>query len=98
CTSVQIIANPDTAIDLARLIFDETTTLGIRRSNCERFVVNRHVVATSQGARVKVAQRPAGETAKIEQDDLSEVRTARSRELMRREAERQALEDDGKND
>ncbi len=50
-------------------IFDETTTLGLRRQLVERHVLDREMSSAEldgHGLRVKLATRPSGRTAKVE--------------------------------
>lgn len=73
-------------------IFDETTTLGLRRSEVGRYVLSRQEVMTDvddRTVRLKLADRPSGRTAKLEADDLNAMAGARNRKDLRRRTEAQ---------
>ena len=89
--ALQVLAAPDKADDVCRLLFDQTTTLGIRRVTTRRDKLQRMTMTTSDGVRIKLAERPSGLTAKAEADDLSENLTRAERERVRILAEQQAL-------
>ena len=69
--AVQILAAQDRSDEVCRVIFDQTTTLGIRRHIARRSIIHRSTHTTDAGVRVKIADRPAGLTAKAESDDIS---------------------------
>ena len=81
----------ETAEDAAvAAIFDETTTLGLRRLAVDRYILGREVASVEAGGRavrVKLADRPTGRTAKVETDDLTDVAGARVRKRLRRRGE-----------
>ena len=73
-THVRILAEPDARDRILGVIFEETTTIGIRHSLVERSILPRRekiVEAGGRKLRVKIVDRPAGRTAKVEADDLS---------------------------
>ncbi len=86
-TQLRVLAT-ETAEDAAvAAIFDETTTLGLRRLPVERYILKRETASVEAGGRalrVKLADRPAGRTAKVETDDLADVVGARARKSLRR--------------
>lgn len=72
------------------VMFDETTTLGLRRSLVERYILEREMTIVEDGdraVRVKLAERPSGRTAKMEADDLADIAGARERNSLRRRSE-----------
>ena len=75
--------------------FSETTTLGLRFQVMQRRKLARSsttVEAAGRQVRVKVAERPGTRTAKVEADDLLNVRGGRAqRERLQREAEQTLL-------
>lgn len=72
-----------------------TTTLGVRTRVETRAVLARRATTTSDGVRVKVADRPGGATAKAEMDDVGAGTDSRAALVARRRrAEAEALEDD----
>ena len=72
------------------MILAETTTLGVRRTALLRDTLLRDTVDVD-GADVKLAHRPGGVTAKASIDDVSAIKTAKSRGSRRRIAETRAL-------
>ena len=89
--AVQILAVQDRGDEVCRVIFDQTTTLGIRRHTTRRSIIHRSTRTTDAGVRVKIADRPSGLTAKAEADDLSLDLTRAERERTRATAEQAAL-------
>ena len=81
-TQLRVLA-AETAEDAAvAAIFDETTTLGLRRLPVERYILGREMASVEAGGRavrVKLADRPTGRTAKVETDDLADVAGAGAR-------------------
>ena len=60
---VKVLAKPEDADRLERILFEETSTLGIRRSDMRRDALHRHfdIVETRYGKiQVKVAHLPGG--------------------------------------
>lgn len=85
-----ILASPELADGVAALIFNLTSTLGVRRSIVERLLLPRSLETTTNGVRRKRTLRPAGhETLKAESDDLASTGTlaARRRNAAATEAE-----------
>ena len=92
-TAVQVLVRRDASARAVRLILDETTTLGVRRSSAQRETLER-TIETRDDRRVKVASRPSGVTAKAEMSDLSRVATHAARQGKRQRAEQSVLDDD----
>jgi hypothetical protein len=92
-TLVRMLCHPDDAPALRRLLFRETTTLGVRQQVVERYALPRtqRTVETPYGSvRLKVAQLPEGGTkAAPEYDDCR--RLARQRDVPLREIYQAAL-------
>lgn len=91
-TAVQVLVHEDAGARIGRLMLDETTTLGVRRSTAARDVVER-TIATADGVRVKIAARPSSRTAKAEMSDLAGLTTYADRQRARGRAERSVLDD-----
>jgi uncharacterized protein (DUF111 family) len=95
---VQVLAEAHDVENVMEACFKETTTLGVRHQVLERGRLMREgrtVEAAGRRVRVKVAERPHARTAKAEAEDLRHTSGGRSeRELMRREAESTALDED----
>lgn len=90
---VQVIAEPERALDLARLLMRELGTLGVRVQRVGRVKLRREVREVEVGGgrvRVKVAYDESGEVvrAKPEHADLERIarETGRSLRLLREEA------------
>jgi uncharacterized protein (DUF111 family) len=92
--NIRIICENHALQATAQACFAQFTTLGVRLSSVRRLALARenHTVATEHGpVRVKRARRPDGAiTAKVEMDDLTQLRTHRDRQLERDRAERAA--------
>ena len=91
-TELNVICLPDDADALAGLMMKYTTTLGIRRQDMSRYVLDRKIetVSTPWGpVRVKTAEGMGVKKRKAEYDDLAELarRTGLSLEDIRRELE-----------
>ena len=91
-TELNVICLPDDADSLAGLMMKYTTTLGIRRQDMSRYVLDRKIetVSTPWGpVRVKTAEGMGVKKRKAEYDDLAELarRTGLSLEEIRRELE-----------
>ncbi len=91
-TALQVLAAPGRANEVAALILDETTTLGVRRAACARNFVTRETLSAG-GLPVKLAQRPSGVTAKVEMDALAATRGVSGRQKKRYEAELKAIQE-----
>ncbi len=93
-TELNVICLPDDADALAGLMMKYTTTLGIRRQDMSRYVLDRKIetVSTPWGSvRVKTAEGMGVKKRKAEYDDLAELarRTGLSLEDIRRELEKE---------
>jgi hypothetical protein len=88
---IRILALPGQLDAVVDDCFRETTTLGLRWQRMERCVLQRSerlVAVDGRRVGVKVAQRPDGETFKVESDVLRDAGiTRREREALRRKAE-----------
>jgi pyridinium-3,5-bisthiocarboxylic acid mononucleotide nickel chelatase len=77
---LRVVARPDGRVPLARALLTETTTLGVRVSECDRIVLEREQlrVATPWGrVRVKVARGEAGRVdVSAEYDDAKRIARA----------------------
>ncbi len=91
--AIQVLVRQDGGSEVARLILDETTTLGVRRAIAARDTVERKITS-SDDIHVKLASRPSGMTAKAEADDLSGIATHAGRQRARGRAERSVLDPD----
>jgi len=96
-THLRVLAEEHAQDEVAAMIFEETTTIGLRHSVMERSTLRREAsIVESDGRtlRLKVVERPSGRTAKVEADDLADVTGHESRNDLRRAAE--TLFDSGK--
>ncbi len=87
---LRVLAEEAAQDDIAAMIFEETTTLGLRRSLVERSILRRETACVESDGhtlRVKLADRPSGRTAKVEADDLGGIAGNRARNDLRRKAE-----------
>jgi len=89
-TALQVLARPEAADGVVIELFNETSTLGVRRTRQARSLLGREVVEVD-GVNVKLARRPSGLTAKAEMDDLAAVGGTAERRRLRRSAEAKAL-------
>jgi hypothetical protein len=97
-TDFRLLVQAAAADAVAQACFVETSTLGLRMREERRRVLPRTEVATTVDGtplRVKVADRPAGRTAKAAHDDAAALRGLAERRSARAVAERRALEGDG---
>lgn len=94
--SISLLARPEDIDDVIGLVFEHTSTLGVRRELIDRAVLPRQEVVVYVGERayrVKVARRPSGYTAKVEMDDLLAAGLSREeQERVRVQAEQLAIE------
>jgi len=91
--SVQVLVRPDAIDVIGLLCLRQTTTLGLRSRIDTRTVLPRRAVTTTDGIRVKLADRPGGPTAKAEMDDAQTFdQSHKARAELRRRAEAEALE------
>jgi uncharacterized protein (TIGR00299 family) protein len=89
-THLRILAEPDAREAILATAFNETTTIGIRHSLVERSALPRRAAKVEAGGkslRLKVVDRPSGQTAKVEADDLADVAGSGSRNALRHLAE-----------
>jgi uncharacterized protein (TIGR00299 family) protein len=87
-TRVEIQAEPAMADAVARAVFLETSTLGLRRVQVHRDVLERQAEIGANGLRRKRASRPGGVgTVKVEHDDLLGLDGLATRRKAAREAE-----------
>ena len=90
-TQVRILAEPEALPGVTALIFEETTTIGLRQTLANRVVLPRDTQAIEvdgNSVRVKTVQRPGGSTAKAEADDIARAGGRAARDRLRRKAER----------
>lgn len=82
-TRLEVLAHPATASDLERILFLETSTLGVRRARIERSALpreRRELTVLGRQIGVKVAQLPGGGVrAKPEFEDVARVADALGR-------------------
>jgi uncharacterized protein (DUF111 family) len=94
--ALQVLAAPGRADEVAAMILDETTTLGVRRATQARTLVTREE-ATAGGLPVKLAHRPSGVTAKAEMEALADTKGLAARQRKRQAAEMEAIQETDKN-
>ncbi len=83
---LRILADPNCTEAVAERLVEETTTLGIRVDQRARLILDRTGVERD-GKRLKRAERPGGPTAKLESDELRDVRGHAARQRRRKEIE-----------
>jgi uncharacterized protein (DUF111 family) len=90
----EIMARPGNMEAIARAVFTETSTLGLRwRGERRRTLPRRHEMRA--GRRVKTAARPGGAvTAKVESDELADIEGLAKRRAVARTAETQEPADE----
>ncbi|MBB3917638.1 LarC family nickel insertion protein [Rhizobium fabae] len=89
-TQLRILADVGAEDEIVAMMFEETTTIGVRRSIVKRSTLPRQTQTTEQGGRslrMKVVERPSGPTAKLESDDLVGLGGHRERDDLRRVAQ-----------
>jgi len=89
--AIQVLAKPEGAVRVVREIFNETTTLGVRRGTVSRTTLKREI-HEFQGIPVKLARRPKGVSAKAEMSDLATVKGANARQARRQRTEQGAID------
>ncbi|TCL71201.1 LarC family nickel insertion protein [Rhizobium sp. BK251] len=95
---VRILARPQALEAVTALVFEETTTIGLRYSFAQRRMLAREAGEAEMGerrVRLKSVERPGGRTTKAEADDLSGVAGHAARERLRRQAEKAGNESGG---
>ena len=85
-TRFELQVAPNHADAVARAVFAETSTLGLRMSEVRRQVLAREADSAA-GLRVKRAVRPGGRTVKAEADDLAATQGLAARRAAARAAE-----------
>ena len=90
--SVQILARPEASETVIEMVFNETTTLGVRYREESRKILERSEIIIDD-SRVKLARRPSVLTAKVEMEDLSPINNFSKREESRKYLETQVLRD-----
>nr|WP_299506184.1 LarC family nickel insertion protein [uncultured Rhizobium sp.] len=89
-TQLRVLADVGAQDEIVAMMFDETTTIGIRRSIVQRSTLPRQMQTKDHGGRslrVKVVERPSGPSAKLESDDLAGLGGHRQRGDLRRLAQ-----------
>ena len=93
--AIRILVEPGQTELITRACFDETSTLGIRRQEARRSILRRAETVISRDGinyRLKIAERPFGLTAKLEQEDALLLRgDRRSRLAQRHTLEQEAI-------
>ena len=88
-TMFQVLIDPVYAETCSRLIFHETSTIGLRQVMMDRMILFRQLRRTDEGLRVKDVQRPDGQTdTKIESDELAPLAGLSNRRQTKVRAER----------
>ena len=88
-TTFRLLVREDAFDAVARAVFEETTTLGIRWHTAQRRVLRREGTISPGGVRLKRAFRPDGTvTVKAESDDLSHFNTLAKRRAAQRDEEK----------
>ena len=89
--AIQILAKPDAESALLATCFNETTTIGIRKQLVNRSILKRKAETINDEGdtyRVKIVQRPASASVKLEMDDLTKLNTdMQSRKVLRNRIE-----------
>lgn len=89
-THLRILTDPAARDDIISAVFDETTTIGVRHSLTERSVLPREARNTEldgRSLRLKLVDRPAGRTVKLEADELADIAGSAARARLRQRAE-----------
>lgn len=82
----EIMARAGNTEALARAVFTETSTLGLRWRSEQRMTLTREHKLRA-GRRVKTAARPGGQTTKVESDELAGIEGLAQRRAVARAAE-----------
>lgn len=86
-THVRVQAEPKAEDEIVALIFEQTTTIGVRRSTVRRTTLPRRIGVVDverREVRAKLVERPSGVTVKIEADDLAGLGSQAERDAHRR--------------
>lgn len=94
-SGIQILVRPEMIDTVTAACFHETTTLGLRLQLNERLVLPRREASSGAGVRVKIAERPAGRSAKAELRDLADGDGHSGRQSRRHAAESEFSAGDG---
>ncbi len=93
--SVQLLVRPEALDEIAAIVINETTTLGVRTRVDRRQIVRRREVTDGSGVGVKIAERAGHRTAKADLDDIAARGEGHDgREKLRQAAESAALAND----
>ena len=88
--ALQVLVKQGFTDDISKIIFDETTTLGIRHMRSYRKLVKREIIRVG-GAKVKLASRPSRITAKAEIENFRGKSGRTQRLTKRKNLEEKAL-------
>ncbi|WP_438753977.1 LarC family nickel insertion protein [Pararhizobium sp. O133] len=94
---VRVLARANALQAVARRVFEETGTIGIRHSLVQRLMLPREageIQRDGKSFRTKTAIRPGGSTMKIEADDLADIAGKSARDTIRRTGEMVAKTED----
>lgn len=89
-THLRILAVPAATDAVLALVFEETTTIGIRHTVASRTKLRREaatVTCENVPLRIKRVLRPCGPTVKVEADDVGHLRGQRKRASVRQRAD-----------
>jgi uncharacterized protein (DUF111 family) len=81
-TRLELLVDPEAEARIVAAIFDRTSTLGLRRTEVGRVILQREAELAANGVRIKRVTRPSGETSKAESDDLDAAPTLAARRAM----------------
>lgn len=85
-THLRVLAQPGALSDVSTVLFEETTTIGIRHTLAQRTVLDRRHDVRDE-IQVKIVDRPSGPTTKIEADELANTKGQAQRDKIRRSVE-----------
>ena len=88
--ALQVLVKQGFTDNISKIIFDETTTLGIRHMKSYRKLVEREIIKV-EGAKVKLASRPSRVTAKAEIENFRGKPRRIRRSTQRNNLEEKAL-------
>jgi len=87
---IQVLTRPDSLDDVIAACFRETSTIGVRFGQERRVVLDRSIVSVSvddDDIRVKVSERPGGDSFKAEMADVADAGGREARNRLRNSAE-----------
>ena len=90
-TRLELLADEASLEATVDAVFRETTTIGLRIAHVDGRTLRRRAVATADGTRVKLVERPGGITGKAEADDVAAAGDAAARHGRRAAAVAAAL-------